>query len=320
MIDSRKLKVFLTVAQCESYTAASRVLNTVQSTISHSIHDLEQDLGCVLFQKVGKRMLPTDAAITFIEYGKKIETLMDEAKDSVNGSCYWGKKRFSIGASLSASLVFIPEVLRELTECFPKCTISVVTGTAPEIMEHLRSGSIDIAISLKPENEHQLSFEPVFTDTLSWVISPLMPWKVSPNLKDPDFTGQRFVIFNKGSYTSRMVSSFFRKQKFTPDLITYMGSMETIKAFVKLGQGVALMPAWVAKDEIDSGQLRVLDPGSEDLKRRWGISHRKGSIFGDMEETFWRLCVASIMNKSKEGYAMMPLPMRIDGCPPTINL
>ncbi len=99
MIDSRKLKVFLTVAQCESYTAASRVLNTVQSTISHSIHDLEQDLGCVLFQKVGKRMLPTDAALTFIEYGKRIETLMDEVRGSVNGSCYRERSRFVIWES-----------------------------------------------------------------------------------------------------------------------------------------------------------------------------------------------------------------------------
>ena len=41
-----------------------------------------------------------------------------------------------------------------------------------------------------------------------------------------------------------------------------------------------------------------------------------GDSDNDPNPEFWRLCVASIMNKSKEGYAMMPLPMRIDGCPP----
>ena len=311
MIDTRKLKVFLTVADCESYTAAARKLSTVQSTISHAIHDLEEDLGCSLFQKIGKRMVLTDEAVSLLDYGKKIASLMEEAREAVNPTCHWGKRRFTIGASLSASLTFIPEVLRELNECFPKCTTSIVTGNAPEIMTGVRSGHLDIAISLEPEHEPQLDFKPVFCDEMCWVLSPLMPWTEKPDMNDVAFKSQRFITFCQDSYTCRLVESFFKKYRFTPQSLTYMGSMEAIKAFVKLGQGVSLMPAWVAKEEIDSGCLRALPTGSDDLKRRWGITHRKGQLLGDMEETFWRLCQASIHNKSIEGYPVKTFPIKI---------
>jgi DNA-binding transcriptional LysR family regulator len=130
-------------------------------------------------------------------------------------------------------------------------------------------------------------------------------------MSDVAFKSQRFVTFGQDSYTCRLVESFFKKNRFTPQTLTYMGSMEAIKAFVKLGQGVSLMPAWVAKQEIDTGCLRALPTGSDDLKRRWGITHRRGQLLGDMEETFWRLCQASVHNKSIEGYPIKTFPMKL---------
>ena len=137
----------------------------------------------------------------------------EEAREAVNPTCHWGKRRFTIGASLSASLTFIPEVLRELNECFPKCTTSVVTGNAPEIMTGVRSGHLDIAISLEPEHEPQLDFKPVFCDEMCWVLSPLMPWTEKPDMNDVAFKSQRFITFCQDSYTCRLVESFFKKYR-----------------------------------------------------------------------------------------------------------
>ncbi|MDA0749646.1 MAG: LysR family transcriptional regulator [Verrucomicrobia bacterium] len=307
MIDSRKLKVFLTVAHCESYTDAARSLNTVQSTISHSIKDLEEDLACTLFKKVGKRMVLTDAAVSLLEHAQQIESLMKEARQAVSEAGKWGRSRFSIGASVSASVCFIPEVLRELNECYPHCTISILTGNAPVIMTALRRGDVDIAFSLEPENESQLEFQPVFSDELSWIVSPLLRWEASPELGDEAVRRQRFVIFDQGSYTCRLVETFFKQKNFSPRSVTFMGSMEAIKAFVKLGQGIGLMPAWVAKSEIDSGQLLCFPSGSEVLRRRWGVVHRKQNALDAMEESFLHLCVASIQNKHLNGFPIKPI-------------
>ena len=252
-------------------------------------------------------MVLTDAASNLLEYAKKIEQLMIDARDSVNPQKKWGKNRFSIGASLSVSVNFIPEVLRELNESFPNCTTSVVTGNAPEIMKAVREGEVDIAFSLEPENESQLDFTPVFTDELAWIISPTLNWGTRPSFSDANFRNQRFVIFDQGSYTCRLVEALFKKLKFTPKSISFMGSMEAIKAFVRLGQGVGVMPAWVAKQEIDAGILSSVPISDNSLTRRWGVVYRKSVALGDMEETFLQLVMSSINNKSLEGYMLSPI-------------
>ncbi len=50
-----------------------------------------------------------------------------------------------------------------------------------------------------------------------------------------------------------------------------MANKKAIKVSVKLGHGVELIPVCVGKEEVDEGQLRALDPRSEDLRGRWGI-------------------------------------------------
>jgi LysR family transcriptional activator of glutamate synthase operon len=233
---------------------------------------------------------------------------MIEARDSVNPKSTWGKRRFSIGASLSASVNFIPEVLRELNESFPICTTSIVTGNAPEVMKAVRDGEVNIAFSLEPENEPQLEFIPVFKDELTWIISPLHAWTTQPPYSDAQFKNQRFVIFDQGSYTCRLVESFFKKHKFAPKSLSFMSSMEAMKAFVKLGQGIGMMPAWIAKQEINTGTLRALPIQDNDLKRRWGVVYRKSITLGNMEEAFLQLCISTIYNKSLDGYALTPIP------------
>ena len=90
-----------------------------------------------------------------------------------------------------------------------------------------------------------------------------------------------------------------------------MGSMEAIKAFVKLGQGVGVMPAWVAKHEIDAGILKSVPIVDSDLTRRWGVVYRKSIALGDMEETFLQLVMSSIYNKCLEGYMLSPIDYKI---------
>jgi len=303
MIDSRKLKVFLTVARHGSYTAAARSLNTVQSTVSHAIHDLEEDLGCVLFRKAGKRMAATDAAHALLEHAKRIEALMEEARRAVGPDARWGRGKLVIGAGVSASIHLIPEVLRELAECFPECQLSIVSGNAPDVLAAVREGEADLAFTLEPENEPGLEFQPVFSDELAWVLSPLHPWNHAPTARPSDMAGQRLVVFDQGSYTCRLVERFLKARGWTPRSVTHMGSMEAIKAYVKLGQGVGLMPAWVASSELEKGWLKAFPAGRRgELSRHWGVTRRADSPMDDMESTFLQLCSALVANKQLEGW------------------
>lgn len=83
ILDSRKLLAFTTLAQFGSFTVAARELHLTQSAISHAIKSLEQDLGCRLFDRLGRRVTLTEPGQHLLEHARKIIAEMQIAREDL---------------------------------------------------------------------------------------------------------------------------------------------------------------------------------------------------------------------------------------------
>src|SRR5688500_13859766 len=98
-IDSRQLRAFVTLARTGSFTDAARELFLSQSAVSHSMKALEQGVGCRLLDRVGKRVILTQAGEQLLHHAEKILGEMQAARVSLETLGKWGKPRLRIGAS-----------------------------------------------------------------------------------------------------------------------------------------------------------------------------------------------------------------------------
>src|SRR5437762_4736692 len=101
-LDSRQLRAFVTLARTGSFTLAARELFLSQSAVSHSMKALEQDVGCRLLDRVGKKVLLTQAGEQLLHHAQKILTEMGEARESLQQLGKWGRTRLRIGSSPTA--------------------------------------------------------------------------------------------------------------------------------------------------------------------------------------------------------------------------
>jgi len=101
---------------------------------------------------------------------------------------------------------------------------------------------------------------------------------------------QHYVLYNKNSYTFRVVEEYFRAEDMVLNTIIEFGSMESIKELVKLGLGVSILAPWIAQKELQEKSLVSLPLGRRKLKRTWGILHWRGRRLSLAEETFIGLC------------------------------
>ena len=134
-LDSRQLRAFATLARTSSFTLAAKELFLSQSAVSHSMKALESDIGCRLFDRVGKKVLLTQAGEQLLAHADKILGEMSEARESIRHLCKWGRTRLRIGASTTGCTYLLPSVLREFRESFPQCTITIEPGDTPELLE-----------------------------------------------------------------------------------------------------------------------------------------------------------------------------------------
>src|SRR5580765_1139986 len=112
-LDSRQLRAFSALARTGSFTLAARDLFLSQSAVSHSMKALEEDVGCRLFDRVGKKVLLTQAGEQLLHHARKILGEMEAARASLQHLGKWGQGRLRIGASTTACQHILPSVLRE---------------------------------------------------------------------------------------------------------------------------------------------------------------------------------------------------------------
>lgn len=289
-LDSKQLLGFVTLAETGSFTETAKRLFLTQSAISHSIKGLESDLGCKLFIRVGKKTHLSEAGERFLSSAHRILADMEGARHEIDELNERGAARIRIGASATASQYILPAVLKELKERFPKCRITIASSDTPQAIEDVCNNLTDISITLAPEGIHKCSFLPLFQDELQLITNPHHPWATSADVTQEEFQQETFVLYSRGSYTFRIIQEYFRDQNIEIDRIIELGSTEAIKELVKIGMGVGILPAWIARKELDANELVSLPLGPKKLYRRWGISYQKGRKLNPIEVAFVRLC------------------------------
>jgi DNA-binding transcriptional LysR family regulator len=292
-LDSRQLRAFCVLARTGSFTQAARELHLSQSAVSHSIKALENDIGCRLLDRLGKKTGLTQAGEQLFEHATRILGEMDNARESLAQLGRWGKGRFRLGASTTACQHLIPPVLREFKESFPDHVITLEPGDTPELVAALLRQRIDLALSLEVEKEPQLEFHSLFTDELHFVVGAMHPWAHARRVERAEIARQNYILYSKRSVTFRLIEHFFRREGMVLNTVIEVGSMETTKELVKLGLGISILAPWVARKEIEEGSLVALPLGRRSLTRRWGILHWRGKRLSLAEETFIGLCEAA---------------------------
>ena len=289
-LDSRQLRAFASLARTGSFTLAAKELYLSQSAVSHSMKALEEDVGCSLLDRMGKKVLLTQAGEQLLHHAQKILTEMGAARESLHHLGKWGRSRLRIGTSPTACQYILPAVLREFKESFPQCLISVEPGDTPEAIALLRENQVDLALSLEPKNEARMEFHPLFSDEMVFLTSPSHPWAMAGHVRREEIPRQHYVLYNRNSYTFRIVKEYFRVENMVLNTVIEFGSMEAIKELVKLGLGVSILAPWIAQKELQEKSLVSLPLGRRKLKRAWGIMHWKGRRLSLAEERFVSLC------------------------------
>jgi DNA-binding transcriptional LysR family regulator len=298
LLDSRQLRAFSVLARSGSFTQAARELHLTQSAVSHAMRALEEDIGCRLLDRMGKKATLTQAGEQFLVRTKKILSEMVLARNEITQLGKWGASRLRLGATSTACQYLLPPVLREFKERFPACMISIDPGHTPQAIELVRAHRIDLALVLEPRGEPQLDFRHLFTDELQFIVSPMHPWAQAGRVVESDVPRQSYILYEKTSYTFKMIEDYFRAREQVLFTFMELGNMEAIKELVKLNLGVCILAPWIARKEIAEKSLVALPLGRKKLRRKWGILHWKDRRLTLPEETFIGLCesVAARMN------------------------
>jgi DNA-binding transcriptional LysR family regulator len=288
-LDTRQLVAFEKLADNGSFTGAAKNLFLTQSAVSHSMKALEEDLGCSLLRRHGKKVSLTDAGKHLLEVTRPILRQMENARYELEGFERYGVDRLRIGASPKSCQFLLPSILRSFTEEHPRCRFEVQSGNTPFCLNMLRSNEIDLAITLEPRKSDEIEFLPWFNDELQIVVPPDHSWAEKGWMKKEEIHKQNFILSNKNSYTFLLVMEYLKREQVRLSSFVEMGNVEAIKELIKAGFGIGILATWTVEDEVKAGDLVTVRLARRKLSRTWGISSPKGRSLSKTELAFARI-------------------------------
>jgi DNA-binding transcriptional LysR family regulator len=309
-LDSRQLLAFSILARVGSFKVAAGQLCISSSAVSHSIRELEERVGCQLLDRQRKRVVLTQAGEQLLHHCDKILQEMSLAQTSIEHLGKWGRERLRICASHTICQYALPAIVQALSKVYPQIRLLIEQADAPEAVALLRANRVDCAITLEPRSEELLDFDPLFTDTLQFLVGPAHPWAKIGHVVRPEIHEQRYILYHSASSTGRMITDYFADEQVVLDTVIEAGNMETVKELVKRGLGISIVAPWVAAPEVGRGDALCFPLGAKKLKRTWGLLHWRGRPFTLAEETFAGLCRSTLDQFSEVSLALHSAPSR----------
>jgi DNA-binding transcriptional LysR family regulator len=253
----RQLQIFVAASQAQSFARAAERLRLSPAAVSFQIRQIEDLSGVALFERIGRKVVPTEAGTALLGYARIVLQALadgDQALTALRGGV---GGRITIGA-ISTAKYLVPHVLARFQAAYPAVAIHLRDGNRREIADALAGGAIDLAVMGRPAETADVQATP-FAAHPSVVIAPAgHPLADRTELPPAALAGERFIAREDGSGTRALLDQLCRDAGFAPHIAMTTSSNETIKQAVMAGMGIALISRHTIGLELALGLLRTL--------------------------------------------------------------
>ncbi len=269
-MDLRQLEILQAIAETGSFTACGRKLNVSQSAISRQIALLEDELGEPLFLRVGRQVRMTPAAESLVQLGQRVFQDVRDTVGAITDHTRALRGTLRLAGGMTVCLYVLPPLLEHLKRVHPQLDIRVTVATATRSVQEIRAGRHDAGLLTLPVEESDLVTVPVLREELMLVTMPSHPLAKRKKVVPQDLAGEPFVLFEPGSATRRVIDSFFITEKIEPVTVMDTENVEIIKAMVKTGLGISIVPYQAVAREVSYGQFFCSRIEGHELARETG--------------------------------------------------
>jgi DNA-binding transcriptional LysR family regulator len=275
-MDLSELQVFLTVAREGSFSRAAERLFRTQPAVSLAIRKLEDDLGQKLFVRGARPVRLTDAGTLLKDYAERLINLRDEVKKGLSELEGLQRGELSLGVNESSIHALMPAIAK-FRELHPGIQIRVHRMFSRDIPHEVLNYRLDLgAISYVPRDP-QLQATEIVKDELTLVVPPKHPLAKKREVDVADLGAESFVAHIVESPFRRRVIELFARNRTVLNMPTEMPTIESIKRFVQMGMGVAIVPRMCVAWEIDHGWMKEVKVRQLNLPRHVYLVSRRGA-------------------------------------------
>ena len=245
-MDFRELEYVIAIAEQQNISKAAERISIAQPCLSVFLKNLESRLGLKLFERINRKMTPTEAGKIYIETACQILTLKNQLQSTLNDMAQLRTGMLSIGSTAARTKYVMPYTVPQFKELYPGFRISLHDGTLDELEHKLRTGVLDIALYTVTERKEEFAYHRICMEEIVLAMASDNPCarhaELRQGLKRPwidikKLSEQTFLIPPEVWRVSRVGMRLLRENGMSPDIIS-VATVESSLAIANQGAGV----------------------------------------------------------------------------------
>ncbi len=259
IMELRNLITFIHVAELGSFTKAAQQLDYSQSTISFQIKQLEEELGCLLFERINHTITLTEKGHELVSYAHQVRALTEDFKENLEGSndC---SGHIHIVTPDSVCDDMISKNYIAFHNKYPSISVKFTTADTTVMFDMLDHNEADVIITLDSHSYHKdYVIAKEVPISIHFVTNANSKFAKAKNLSIKDIANEPFILTEFGQGYRRVFDKELAKKSIEITPVLEIGRTDIITSLIAQENMISFLPDFVTKEMIKSGNLCYLD-------------------------------------------------------------
>ncbi len=244
-----RLRALEKVCERGGFTAAADELLLTQSAVSNQIRLLEEEMGALLIERIGKSVKPTIEGEKLIACCRRIFRDLDDTQQEISELRGVVSGEIIVAAGGTVNTYILPGLLTKISKKYPSLSIRILTGNTENLVQQVLDMTVDILIATPPISHPKLAQQHFFNDKFVCII-PQNETRIPDYICPADLLDKRLILYEKAGYSRIWQDKWLYSNDDDGFNIHEIGSAEAQKTFVRAGFGWSLISEMcVVEDE-----------------------------------------------------------------------
>ena len=283
----RQLRVFVAVSRYGSFSRAGEAIGLSQSAVSHSMKELETEMGVRLLDRTTREVALTDAGLRL---ANRVEPLLDELHAMLLDTRSFGTQhngRVRIASSQTISAQLMPQCIASGALQYPDIRVILRDQAQQLVLNSVRNAEVDFGIVIDPGENTDLDCEPILHEPFLMMCREDHPLAALPEVKWQALNGQKLVLQDYASGSRILIDGALKAQKVKAEIVQEIGHPATLFPMVEAGIGISVIPALALPGP--EGSKLVVKSLVPEINRVLMLVKRKNRSLSPAAQAIWQV-------------------------------
>lgn len=282
----RQLRTFVAVARQRSFSQAGQLIGLSQSAVSHSVKELEAEIGVRLLDRTTREVLLTGAGQ---QLATRLTRLLEELNTTLLDVRSYGEQRSGtvrVAASQTPSAHLMPQCLASTQQHYPDIRLILHDRVQQAVLQSVRNAEVDFGIVIGPLGDAEFDAEEILQEPFLLLCHQNDALAQTETVTWAMLTDRNMVLQDYASGSRMLVDAILQQLAIGVNVVQEIGHPATLYPMVEAGIGISILPALALP--LPSGRKLVVRRLYPEMNRSLMLIKRKNRSLTPAAEAVWQ--------------------------------